>query len=749
MPEGGPEIPRVEELVGEGDEERDRYGRFVAVAIVITTLIGALVAFAQAGALQTHDKADQQAERYGSLALAAAQINRDKAEVQVDRLKLLTQQVRAANNASLFVNYGQATPANKLAAARWTAIAKQTETDTAAIAATQGVPYICSPSLQSHCPTANAFYSPELDPRFPTRYQEGGQWQAYDLTALRDAANEEAGTAEGQFVHYAAALTMLAVAVFLLGYSLTPQGRARYRLYATCAAGLVLVGGTWALVQALSPVSRAPDRAASAFADGRVALNTGDYPSAIADFSTAIKLRPHFVDAYVGRGEAEFDRGIPHTGSGATALPTTAGPVTVPTVAALDAAVRDDKRAATEGSASATVLLDLGKNLFYRGLLGRSPSDLKQSRNYLMRSITAFKTQSDARYVRAAAQLRIAEADLALGRSGATAEYRTAEHTLLAPNVPLEEAIAPAMTDLSLIEATRPRLASAVAAARLQLISVGDLAGTTATGKAPSGSHVVHFGAVQAQPDPGHALWTATNVGTYDPTKDVLNVQWQYRDPVHGEWAVLPELSGPVSAGGLLSYGANGIASNNASYVSNSSPATCLPPGMYKVDIYVDGLLAGTATTRATWPALQAVRFNDVDGAICVPSGWQPFGGGPGRDGYDEPNGSTGALILSIPKAATGGLSSNAAGLVTVMQATLQGFSGSSGVLPGISPAAKPTSTQFFMSTGNGQSQQWNYKHGYVLSGIGTSTDGQIYVGITWGPTTQLAEDLFLSLSPL
>jgi hypothetical protein len=227
MPEVGPEIPRVEELVGEGEHEPDRYGRRVAIATVLTTLIAALVAFSQANALRTHDVQDAKAESYGAQALESSAVNRGQAQVQINRFNLLTEQVRQANNASLFDQYGSSSESTKLLAARWNSIASQTEADTASIASSAGVPYICSPSLQKHCPASNAFYSPEQDPRFPTRYTQGSQFQADYLTALRDAANQEADDAEGQFVHYAAALTMLAVAVFLFGYSLTPQGRLR------------------------------------------------------------------------------------------------------------------------------------------------------------------------------------------------------------------------------------------------------------------------------------------------------------------------------------------------------------------------------------------------------------------------------------------------------------------------------------------------------------------------------------------
>ena len=292
MPDAGPEIPRVEELVGEEEHHHDRYGRLVAIATVVTTLIAALVAFAQASSLKLHDRTDSRAEEYGALALQAAAVNRGKAEAQIDRFSLLTQQVRAADNASLFQSYGNASAATRLEAARWNAIATQTEADTAAIAHSQGIAYICAPSVESGCTATDASYSPEQDPNFPNRYMEQTHWSAYELTALRDASNQEADDAEAQFVHYAAALTMLAVAVFLFGYSLTPQGRTRRRLYSRVASGFVVVAGLWALFQALSPVSHPPDAAARAFANAEVDYGVGDYPAAIKEFNRTLKLRP-------------------------------------------------------------------------------------------------------------------------------------------------------------------------------------------------------------------------------------------------------------------------------------------------------------------------------------------------------------------------------------------------------------------------------------------------------------------------
>ena len=349
MPETGPEIPPVDEIVGEHVSEHGRYGRLIAVAVVVTTLIAALVAFAQASALRTHDRADDRAETDGALALSSAAVDRGKAETQIDRFNLLLDEVRQADNASLTTQYGTSSTATSLDTARWNDVATETEADTRAIASSQGIPYICSPSIQPHCPAADTSYSPEQDPEFPNRYMQRSQWNAYRLTALRDAANEQADDAEGKFVNFAAALTALAVAVFLFGYSLTPQGHARRILYSRVAVAFVVVAGAWALYQVLTPLTKPPDAAATDFANAEVAAGSLNDQTAITDFNRALALRPRFVDAYVNRAGVEYDSGVPHAGSGNNAVPTLAGPVLVPTRAALDRATADLEQAHSDG----------------------------------------------------------------------------------------------------------------------------------------------------------------------------------------------------------------------------------------------------------------------------------------------------------------------------------------------------------------------------------------------------------------
>jgi tetratricopeptide (TPR) repeat protein len=763
LPEAGPEIPKLDELVGEEVESRGRYGRLIAIAVVLTTLIAALVAFAQAQALRSHDRADATAEQYGALALNAAAVNRGRAEVQIDRVSLLSQQVRQADDASLFEQYATASKVTTLLASRWDSIAAQTQSDTVAIAGTQGIPYICSPTIVSEiasklprseksCPATNAFYSSEQDPNFPNRYLQQSQYPTYRLAALRDASNQEADDAEAKFVHYAAALTMLAVAVFLFGYSLTPQGQARRILYSRVAAGFVLVAGVWALYQVLTPVSRPPDSAATAYAKGQVALYDGNDQAAIADYDRALSLRPQFVDAYVGRASAEYDTGIPHIGTGDTSVPTTAGPVTIPTTAAINKDVADLEHARDRGSDAATLFANLAGDLEYRGLIEHNSSDVLQSRHYAEAAAARFKDQQNAAALLLTTRFVLAEDDLALGDQASAAEYRAAESRLQAPGVNTEVAVASALTDLSLIANEHPALASKAGALKAQIVATGEAGYPTPNGYSGKGyaNHVVQLSGIKAEPDPGHALYLINHPNGFNPNNDLLSAQWEYKDPVNGEWAVLPEISGPVNSGGLISLNP-GYASNNPSYVSGTSPATCLPAGHYRVELYVNGRLAGSTTTTGSWPALQAVRFNEVDAAICTPQGWRAFPRiGPGADGSIAPDQSSGAFILSIPKAAAGSLAGNTAALLGVMESTVKSFSGSAGsVLPGIHSAGRAQSTPFFMSSSNGQQETWTYQHGVVLSGVGTAANGEVYVGMTWGPANgNLAEDLFLSLSP-
>jgi hypothetical protein len=107
-------------------------------------------------------------------------------------------------------------------------------------------------------------------------------------------------------------------------------------------------------------------------------------------------------------------------------------------------------------------------------------------------------------------------------------------------------------------------------------------------------------------------------------------------------------------------------------------------------------------------------------------------------------------VILSIPKETAPALAASQKALASVMGDVVKGFAGSGGLLPALRATGSAQSTPFFMSSSNGQAQTWSYRGGTVLSGVGTSSNGDVYIGIAWSPGNgDLANAMFLSLSPL
>ena len=95
---------------------------------------------------------------------------------------------------------------------------------------------------------------PDLDPTFPSRLLANRTRDAVRMEALQDAANEVGEAWSGQSTTYTAMLAILAVALYLLGFSLTIGVRRAKQLFAVVGVALVLVAGGWTVSQvATSP----------------------------------------------------------------------------------------------------------------------------------------------------------------------------------------------------------------------------------------------------------------------------------------------------------------------------------------------------------------------------------------------------------------------------------------------------------------------------------------------------------------
>ena len=283
-----------------GEELRDHFARRIAVAIAIATLLAAVVGFLQNGAAAENGAASLRAQRHAIEASQALVLAQERARVTVDAWSIsLEQRVRAANVGQQQLYAPEAEQA-RLEATRksWLTLADRTE--------------------QLSGIDRAAADGPMLDPTFPSRLFANRTRDAVRLEALQDAANEVGEAWSGQSTTYTAVLAILAVALYLLGFSLTIDVRRAKQLFSVVGLLLLVVAGGWTASQVATSPKAAPDEAADAYADGVVELRTAfgaaGYKTAIDHLSRAIELRPTFARAYLERSTASFALGSPQQG---------------------------------------------------------------------------------------------------------------------------------------------------------------------------------------------------------------------------------------------------------------------------------------------------------------------------------------------------------------------------------------------------------------------------------------------------
>ena len=97
--------------------------------------------------------------------------------------------------------------------------------------------------------------------------------------AVKQAWDEKANT-------YVVHLTILAVALFLLGLATTISGRARW-VFVVAGLLITLIALVWVVVVFITPVPQLPDSAIDAYARGVGLSYQGDSEEAIAAFDEA------------------------------------------------------------------------------------------------------------------------------------------------------------------------------------------------------------------------------------------------------------------------------------------------------------------------------------------------------------------------------------------------------------------------------------------------------------------------------
>jgi hypothetical protein len=191
--------------------------------------------------------------------------------------------------------------------------------------------------------------------------------------------------------------------------------------------------------------------------------------------------------------------------------------------------------------------------------------------------------------------------------------------------------------------------------------------------------------------------------------------------------------------------------SNNPSFLGEMSPHTCLPPGKYRAVLFADGALAGVSSTAtAPWGALQGTGFGAIDVAFCRPRTWRGFSkNAADAQIFFSPDGTEGAAVFGFPTRALSGLSPEQA-----MDAVVAGVSGSDGAIPQAFPVPESLGPSYFMNFfRDAREQLWKYsarggRTGLMWSAVGTSRNGELYVGLDFGTAsnTQAVENLDLQL---
>ena len=754
-----PELPEIHEI--HHHAHGDRFGRAIAIITVLATLCAAWTAVLQANAIRQHDEAAARAQELSAEALGERSRSEGSARVQLERFELAEQQRARAALARQELLFAPAAQVGELGIQekRWEDIAKETDRQSEFIAhADHAKPLV-----------PDSEFGPSGDPTFPLRYLAQSRHEAYVLAAERAGANRKASRAENQYTRFAVSFTMLAIAVFLFGYSLTPHGRPRRRLFAGTASIFVVVAATNALVVSLNPPREPPKAAAEAYAEGQVAADSSKPEEAAEHFTKAIKLDNGFADAYIGRAEAAFLADAPQAlGSGAG--------VTTPD--ALEHVIADERKARSLGIKDPLFYSELGSDLLALGLHTKNRHNIEEAASLLSKAAKQAKNDAATTYDLGAALT-------ALGRyKAAEAAFHDAvERTMFVESeehgkatrerrddpISEEQDLGVGLEDLqnvadlspgepakraeefkaSLVEeVSTERIAEEKAAAKEEGNHAGtEPAPTPAEAPAAEGE-AAKLNGVKLKLTPEATAFEIPEQEGFDPSKDRLSAQWYFQDPRRLGWNVLTEVSSVSEP--PLPAGANPTYHERGPYLGLTSPAACLPPGEYRLELYVNGHLASVTTKPYETPT-NAASLRGLGAGLCLPEKWtQTDRRMPGLiDGYVNETNEAGAYVLSLSPALIGAgsrASSTEAG--DVLDRVLVRFRD---LLP-----AKPKLIR------NGGPEIPSLKGALIrryrvgpdtqmFAGIGQSSNGQLLVDLVYAPQRMIddgtAKQIFKSLS--
>ncbi len=739
------EIPEGEEL------RRERFARVLAVLIVIATLGVAAVEYLHSVAEQRADAAGVSAqqlsiERQGELVRAddAARANLD---IYAQQQQELTEEGNAFQEylAPSVVQGSAQGNLLQLEETRWATLASLTGDLT---------------TIKAGGPT-----SPQQDVYFPGVLLSQSEKSSDRLFALGDAQDQLRADWQGRSGLLSVILTLLAVAIYLFGLSLTLQAHIR-RWLVGLGVVLVAVGTVSTVVLQFSNPTQPDDAAATSYANGMYALNTfytqpGSQGLEVADryFTQAIQQRPRFAQAYLERSQVRFLIGSPER---------TNSIVSITTPAALQAQGNDLQMAYELGLRDKLLLNNIAANRLLLAITQGQSSDYGPAMTFLQGALKLDPNDPLLYY-------NLGLAYLGQGnRSQAQQTYQDAvQHTLYtdvshrtARNDTFAEElyVGGALTSLDLLGLHRTDLAAQVRAMKVLIVNGVD------RNQGPPGSTGT-MKITELDVFPAELQWKATIDGVNPQTSNV-STQWYYQASPKLGWSVI----GPMS--GVAYRATNGVTQYNAVYQNicsgctssdyfliNSSLKTmtqCVQPGRYKVEVYINGGLAATASADgSSLPTLKAEQLPELGMDLCHPTAWKQDTTdiSAGFDnGFVSPDHTSGAYFFRFqnPEVASGTDPKTEA--ETFRDEILSVFS--SLLLP--NGAGTPTidcgtpvngtntlpwgntldsscvrSDSYFLGLTGANEEWYTYSGGVLHIGTGVTSDGAVLGAFSFGPNAQ------------
>lgn len=469
---------------------------------------------------------------------------------------------------------------------------------------------------------------PRADPRFPSVFFAKRTSDALRLQALQDAANEERASWDARSSAFTAALTLSAVVVYLFGFALALPERLM-RVFGVAGSVLLVLGAAFAARTALDSPDPAPREAAAEFTKGFVGLETaterGGFLEARTHFTRSVELWPSFGRGYVGRALATLRAEAPKLN--VVLLPTEA----------LESAEADFERARGLGVDTPSVRLQLAATKFALALQGR-PELFRETEALARRAIAALPSDPVPRYNLAFSLLGQERTEEAMPAFREAIARTVAADMAGTPRPPefVQSYVSSALTDLEALKQKNPGLADEVADAKALLVASAAAGRVTEPG-AGSGAPVAPL---QVLLTASTLSWIASSPLQGEPGGPV-SMQW-YERGEGGGWVGLAEVSGPLGPGlQLPTQEARNI-------LASSLPPRCLESKAYRVELYVEGRLAGEGEQTATLRPLTAFVDPVLNLTMCHPPEWRqaPSTLEGFRDVVTSRDGKQGAVML-------------------------------------------------------------------------------------------------------